>query len=133
MRSFTQNKTTLVDTSVLVAYFRKEEKDHENSQAFLESLDRFSITDYILLEFMTVLQIREGRSAMKTAMEFLKGNKDVDILRLTQVELSETIHFMQNCSKEISFADASSLVIAKSRDFKVATLDKEMVKAGEEL
>lgn len=133
MRSFTQNKTTLVDTSVLVAYFRKEEKDHDNSQAFLESLGRFSITDYILLEFMTVLQIREDRSAMKTAMEFLKGNKDVDILRLTQVELSETIQFMQNCSKEISFADASSLVIAKSRDFKVATLDKEMVKAGEEL
>lgn len=126
-------KYTLVDTSVLISYFRAEERDHKNAQTFLEGLKHFLVTDYILMEFMTILQLREGRTPMKNAMEWITNNKEVDILRLTQEELGQTIELMQSCSKKISFADCSSLVLAKSRDLKVATLDKEMIKAGEEL
>jgi len=129
------SKTTpiLLDSNVIIAYFRTNESLHEIATKFIEGRENFLVSDYVISEVMTVLQLRESREIMKKAVEVLTQNKHVSILRLTWEELAQTVNFMQESSKEISFIDCSLLILARSRGLIVGTFDQDMIATGEDI
>ena len=74
----------LVDSSVLVAFFRQKDCFHGQAVKWLETQRNFLISDYVLLEVSTVLQIKEGHKAALEALNFLIFNKDIEVLKLTE-------------------------------------------------
>ncbi len=134
MKSFTsENRSVLVDSCVLIAYFRTEEADHQIALDFINGLGKFFVNDYVISEVMTVLQLKENRETMKTAVEVLSKNKQVQILRLTWEEFAQTVEFMQKSSTEISFVDCSLLILARSRELLVGTFDKGLIATGKDV
>lgn len=123
----------LVDSSVLIASFRESEHDHKKAVQFLKTLEKFIITDYVLLEVATVLQIRESLSIATKAITLLTQNAHVTVSRLTDEELVETTAFFLTQKQKISFVDASLIVVAKNRQLTLATLDKNLAKAADDL
>jgi len=127
------SKLTLVDSSVLVSFFVEEDSNHESALKYLDPLEEFAITDYILLEVTTVLKNKVGLDAAKKAVEFLTENKNIHFLSLTNEELGGTLKCFFEQKHSISFVDASLLVMVKQRGMQIATLDQNMVKAGKDL
>lgn len=123
----------LIDSCVLIAFFRKSEKNHAKARAFIKNLKKFYITDYVLLEVATVLQIKEGFSVAHQAITLITNNESVHVLRMTDRELVETTAFFLTQKQQISFTDASLAIIAKKNHFLLATLDKKLTKAAQAL
>ncbi len=124
------SKKFLIDSSVFVAYFRKEDRFHEQALKWIESQKNLAITDYVLLEASTVLQIKEGHLEATKALHSMVFNKEIEILKLTVDELAQTIALFSEQKEKISFVDASLLVLAKDRGLTLATFDKGIVTAG---
>ena len=122
----------LLDANVIIAIFREWVNDHKEAANFASSLTEFAISDYVLGEILTVMKIKDGLQEAKAALDYLINNKKVHLARLTQDELARTIAFFHDSKTDISFVDASLIVMAKGRDMKLATLDKNLVKAGAE-
>lgn len=125
-----ESKQGIVDSSVLVAFFRENDSNHEKAVEFMERTHSFTITDYILLEISTVLQQKVGLESTKRAVEFLVNNRDVELLSINNQELGDTLALFFEQKFKLSFVDCSILVLAKSRGLIVSTLDDGMIKAG---
>jgi predicted nucleic acid-binding protein len=131
--STSEARPILIDSCVLIAYFRKDETQHQIATDFINGLEKFFVNDYVISEVMTVLQLRESRETMKKAVEVLSRNKHVQILRLTWEEFAQTVDFMQKSSEEISFVDCSLLILGRSRELLVGTFDKALIATGKDV
>ncbi len=120
----------LLDSNIIISFFRSSEETHGLVKEFMNTLDAFAVHDYVLLEIATVLQLKEGKKIANKAVGLLTMTKNVLLLRLTDEELEETVHFFAKQSKKLSFADASLIVLAHNRGFKLATMDKNLIKAA---
>lgn len=118
----------ILDSNIIIAYFRTGESHHEDVEAFMKNIPGFAITDYIVAEVVTILQQKEGLSLAKSAINLLLNNKIVEILRLKDDEFYETMDFFLEQKQKISFVDASLIVIAKNRGLELVTLDKALSK-----
>lgn len=120
----------LVDSNLIIAKFRQNEDKHESSSQFIAQLDEFVITDYILAEVATVLQLRSGKEAALEAIDFLTATKGIVHTRLTQEELEMTLDLFMKQEENISFVDASILILTKERKYNMATLDKGLIESA---
>lgn len=120
----------LVDSNLIIAKFRRNEDKHESSKQFLAQLDEFVITDYILAEVATVLQLRSGKELALEAIDFLISTKGIVHTRLTQEELEMTLDLFMKQQENISFVDASILILSKERKYNMATLDKGLIESA---
>ncbi len=118
----------IIDSSLIISYFRKEEENHANAVEWIEKLSNRAITDYILLEVATVLLFKEGKEIASRAIDILVKNKDIEFIRLTNDELQETIKRFQKQNKNLSFVDISLLVLEDSRGMNICTFDKKLLK-----
>lgn len=118
----------LLDSSVIIAFFRKRELDHKKARDILSSLDGFAVSDYVISEVATVLRIKEGVQIAGNAIGLLKWNTNVEVARLSEEEFEETIHSFLNEKKTISFTDASLIILAKKRGLKLVTFDEDLRK-----
>ena len=120
----------LLDSSIVIAYFRASEPKHAQVKDWVNSMDGFTVSEHVLSEVATVLQIKETKEIANQALEFLSFNHAVLCLRLTQEELEMTIDLFLKQNEGISFIDASLLILAKERDLSLATLDKALAKSA---
>lgn len=120
----------LVDSNLIIAYFRPTEDKHHSACKFIDALESFAINDYILLEVCTVLQLREGHDAAAQAVDFLQKTKGLSFLRLNEEELEMTLDLFLKQKEKISFIDASLLILSKERDLTLATLDQDLAKSA---
>lgn len=123
----------LVDTNIIVSFFRENEDRYEDARKFLNTLETFVITDFILSEVATILIQKTDKGTMKKAMEFLQDNKNVFLIRSTKEELGETIELFLKQKRKISFVDISLMVLAKNHNLHLATFDSDLSKAAHEL
>lgn len=123
----------LVDSNLIIAFFRSSEDNHEKARFFISALEQFVVTDYILLEVATVLSLKEGVKVARKAIELLKYTKEIFLFRLTDEELEKTTQFFMRQKHKISFVDASLIVLAENRGLELATFDKTLSKAASEL
>ena len=123
----------LLDSNIIIAYFRTSELDHKSSHDFIQKLDTFSICDYTLLEVTTIMLLKESKSDVEKVLEFLQKNKDVAILRLSQIEMGEVLELFLKQKRKASFTDVSLMVLAKNRNLQLVTFDVELSKSSHEL
>ena len=120
----------LIDSCVIIAYFRKDERDHAKAVKWIEELEEFVISDYILAEVATTLRNKEGLDVAEKALRYLVFNENIKVMRITEEELGETIAFFMQNGEKISFIDASLLVMSKARRVTTVSFDKDLVRAG---
>lgn len=120
----------LLDSNVIIAKFRENEEKHASAKQFIEKLEGFVITDYILSEVATVLQLRDGKEKALQTIDFLLSTKGILHTRLTQEELEMTLDLFMKQEGKISFVDASLLILARSRDLTLATFDQDLAKSA---
>ena len=118
----------LLDSCVVIAYFRKEEMDHKEAMTIIDQIDRFVITDYILVEVVNILMMKEGIKVAQMVLKYLTSNKSIEIFRLDDDELDTVITDYQKLNKKISFADLSLKIIAQKRKLELVTFDKQLKK-----
>ena len=119
----------LIDTSVLVAFFRTREDHHLEAEQLLLSLDRIVVTEAVLLELLSVLTIREQKSTAQRAIKMLHMNERVQFLRLTDEELNAALRAFYGGSSSLSFVDESLLVLHKTRKARVYSFDRKLINA----
>ena len=122
--------TYLLDSNLIIAYFRPSEDKYDTACQFIDPLESFAIHDYVLAEVATVLQLREGHEVAKRAIDFLQSTEGLRFLRLSQDELEMTLDLFLRQEDKISFVDASLLILGRERDLVLATLDQDLVKCG---
>ncbi len=123
-----RNSMNLLDSSVIISLFRKEETNHRKACEIFANLQGFIISDYVLSEVATVLRLREGLRIATKAVTLLKWNTDVEIIRLTDGELEMTTHLFLREKTQLSFVDASLLILAKKRKLRLVSFDIDLQK-----
>lgn len=119
----------IIDSSIIVAFYRQHERQHQEAVNFIGSFSAITITEYILLEVATVLLLREDKTIAKQAVNLLTTSADIILLRLTESEFKETIDLFQNQKGTLSFADMSLVVLKNMRKATIHTFDKALKRA----
>jgi len=107
-----------VDTSFLVAFYNKRDKDHQEARNFISESDKniaFIISDYIFDEVLTVLLVRGGKSLSIEAGRKILEDDRIDLLQIDEEIFQKTwliYHGFQD--KEWSFTDCTSYVLMKN-------------------
>lgn len=122
-------KDYLVDSNVIIAYFRKNEQKHDQAKELLLRIGSFFITEYVLSEVATVLRLKEAKATVSEAINILMWNENIKIIRLDTEEFECTANVFLNSKKKISFVDASLIVLSSKRKYELVTFDKDLVKS----
>ncbi len=124
-----EHKKYLIDSNIIIAFFRKEELDYKKANDLLFSFDSFAITEHVLFEIATILLLKEGKEISKLFIQFLKSCEKINILKLTEKEFCQIINCYPYKNSKLSMTDFSLLLLAKKRDFELISFDKELMKA----
>lgn len=122
-------KDYLVDSNVIIAYFRRNEHKHDQAKELLLRIGSFFITEYVLSEVATVLRLKEAKATVSEAINMLMWNENIKIIRLDKEEFEGTANVFLSSKKKISFVDASLIVLSSKRKYELVTFDKDLVKS----
>jgi predicted nucleic acid-binding protein len=118
----------LLDSSVIIAYFRENERDHKRAEKIFDENRELRIPDFVLSEVLTVLKIRESMGKMVQALEFLINSEGIEIFYTDEDMFDSALgHFAAN-KNALSFVDTVLLKISEAQKTPLMTFDKELAK-----
>ena len=123
-----------LDTSVIIAYRNEDDaRQREALQVFGElQKGRYAaalVTDYIVLETVTVVKRLLGHEAAVETGEALLNSGDVTVMRSTRLFPHAWREFRSRSGTNLSFVDASSLAAMRlAGTARIATFDREFRK-----
>ena len=107
-----------IDTSFLVAFYNKRDKNHKKARNFISEADKnmaFIITDYIFDEVLTVLLVRGGKSLSIEAGRRILEDERIGLLQIDEEIFQKAWLIYQGFEdKEWSFTDCISYVLMKN-------------------
>jgi predicted nucleic acid-binding protein len=120
---------TLVDSSVLVAFYSEEDSLHERAKKALFSAERpFVVHEYIAIETITVLMQQLGKAAADIFVDTLLHNADYEMLYMFDTGfIFAASEFRKVKTKQLSFADSALLSLAEG--YTVLTFDEALNRA----
>ncbi|PKL36503.1 hypothetical protein CVV38_01190 [Candidatus Peregrinibacteria bacterium HGW-Peregrinibacteria-1] len=118
----------ILDSSIIIAMFRNNEKHHGDAVAIWKSGSDFLLFDYVLSEVLTVLKIREGHDVADRCADFLTNNLKIFIEQIDEIQLSKAVSFFRDVKNNLSFVDTVLLLQSKERAVPLATFDRELAK-----
>jgi uncharacterized protein len=116
----------IVDTSAILAFFDRDEPDHEALAAVLsQSSEPLVVSPYVIAEVDYLIGTRLGVAAEIAALRELAGGA-WDLATIDSIDLARTVPIIERYADHaISVADASNVVLAdRYRTTTVATLDR---------
>ena len=116
----------IVDTSAILAFFDRDEPDHEALAAVLsQSSEPLVVSPYVIAEVDYLIGTRLGVAAEIAALRELAGGA-WDLATIDSVDLARTVPIIERYADHaIGVADASNVVLAdRYRTTTVATLDR---------
>lgn len=116
----------ILDSSVIVAFFRPLETLHENAKNVINSADHCMIPDYVLAESLTIIKIKKGFEAMKNCGYFLVNNEHFTIRTTTSLEFQNTLQFFTEHENNLSFVDTLLVILNQQEQVPVETFDKDL-------
>ena len=123
-----------LDSSVIVAYRNQDDANHADALRLFSELQkgRYAgglVTDYIVLETVTVVKRLMGHEAAVETGEALLGAGDITVMRSTQLFPHAWREFKARSTTGLSFVDASNLAAMKLAGVtRIATFDREFRK-----
>jgi len=107
-----------LDTSFLVAFYNKRDKNHQKARRFISKSDKsmaFLISDYIFDEVLTVLLVRGGKSLSIEAGRKILEDERIDLFQIDEEIFQKAWMVYQGFQdKEWSFTDCASYVLMKN-------------------
>jgi uncharacterized protein len=107
-----------LDTSFLVAFYNKEDKNHAQTRNFMANADQSLfclISDYIFDEILTVLLVRGGKFLSIEAGSKILEDARIDLLQIdTEVFDKAWLVYQSFSDKQWSFTDCTSYVLMKN-------------------
>jgi len=116
----------IVDTSAILAFFDRDEPDHEAVAAVLsQTSEPLVVSPYVIAEVDYLIGTRLGVAAEIAALRELAGGA-WDLAPIDSIDLARTVPIIERYADDaIGVADASNVVLAdRYRTTTVATLDR---------
>ena len=116
----------IVDTSAILAFFDRDEPDHEALAAVLsQSSEPLVVSPYVIAEVDYLIGTRLGVAAEIAALRELAGGA-WDLATIDSTDLTRTVPIIERYADHaIGLADASNVVLAdRYRTTTIATLDR---------
>ena len=116
----------IVDTSAILAFFDRDEPDHEALAAVLsQSSEPLVVSPYVIAEVDYLIGTRLGVAAKIAALRELAGGA-WDLATIDSADLTRTVPIIERYADHaIGVADASNVVLAdRYRTTTIATLDR---------
>lgn len=121
---------TILDTSVWIALFHKEDSQHKKALALTTKLKEIVVPEYVILEVCTVLRAKAGGGVAEQFLEYALNSDNVTVLYSDSKLFGGTTKLFQHThSKKLSFVDTALLYLSRTHD--VVTFDKELARAIE--
>jgi predicted nucleic acid-binding protein len=123
-----------LDSSVIVAYRNQDDARHADALRLFSELQkgRYAgglVTDYIILETVTVVKRLMGHDAAVETGEAILGAGDITVMRSTQLFPHAWREFKARSATGLSFVDALNLAAMKIAGVtRIATFDREFRK-----
>jgi predicted nucleic acid-binding protein len=118
----------ILDSNIWIAYLNKEDAQHKKAVSLFEEIDDgVIISEYILLEVITVLAMKVNKKVADSFINFVFNNQDIKILPSSGELFSNFLKgFLKHKKNNLSFVDISLLVLSKK--YSVFSFDKELEK-----
>jgi|SRR3989344_6203126 len=118
--------TFVIDSSVFVAFYSANDTQHQNALRVLEEIAQnfLIVHPYVIQEVATVLAYRLG---IATAKKFLNDITHATNVSIPYVDIEEDIAAFSSANKRISFTDTALIRLAKARNAKLITFDRQML------
>ena len=116
----------IVDTSAILAFFDRDEPDHEALAAVLsQSAEPLVVSPYVIAEVDYLIGSRLGVTGEIAALRELAGGA-WDLATIDSIDLAKTVPIIERYADHtIGVVDASNVVLAdRYRTTTVATLDR---------
>lgn len=116
----------IVDTSAILAFFDRDEPDHEALAAVLsQASEPLVVSPYVIAEVDYLIGSRLGVAAEITALRELAGGA-WDLAIIDAIDLARIVPILQRYADHaIGVADASNVVLAeRNQTTTIATLDR---------
>jgi predicted nucleic acid-binding protein len=123
-----------LDSGVIIAYQNEDDVRHSDAMRIFSEIGkgRYAgglVTDYIVLETVTVIKRLMGHEAAVETGEALLNSGDISVMRSTQLFPHAWREFRARSGTNLSFVDASSLAAMKiAGATRIATFDREFRK-----
>lgn len=118
----------ILDSSVIVAMFRKDDVHHKEALKIWKTWKNFLLFDHILSESLTVLKLRENLDIASNCAEFLMKNEKITIEQISLKDIEDTVMFFIIDKNKLSFIDTLLLIQSQKRKIPLATFDKDLIK-----
>lgn len=129
------DKRILIDSSVWVAYFDRDDSHTEQAKKILnECVDHslvLLLTDYVIQEVVTVLLYKNKPALVERFMKYLDDEPLLEIVNIDAHHVQKTIQFAKTkkWSPKLSLTDWSLFFLAKNLDLQLATFDSQLDRA----
>lgn len=120
---------SLLDSSVLIAFFRENDSSHQLALDIFHQFDSFLVLDYVLAETLNVLKQKENLTVCKFCNDFIRNSDCFEIHATETNFVSEVTNFMVQHDDKLSFVDTLLLMKAWQADSELLTFDKSLQKA----
>jgi len=118
----------IIDSSVIIAAFRKQEQNNKKALQVFISNEKFLILDYVLSEVLTVLKMRENFETAKKCHDFLSNTKDIEIAQTEPEIFEKALRYFSTNRNNLSFVDTVILTSSKENNMGIITFDKDLKK-----
>lgn len=119
----------IIDSNVWIAFLNKNDSNHKRADEIFNKLvdkrEKIIITEYVLLEIVTVLSQKVGKKIANQFIEIAGNTKRIEIISSSADFLDEVLAFyLKQKNKNLSFVDYSLLYL--SGQYEVLTFDKKL-------
>ncbi len=123
-----KTKKVIIDSSVFIAYFNESDSQHKKALSVFKNLnvEDVLISEYVLLEVLTVIQNKVSRKYALKLKDSILVNFSDSILRSGDF-FSDTLDLFGVNTGKLSFVDVSLLVLSKK--YEVITFDRNLKRA----
>jgi predicted nucleic acid-binding protein len=124
-----ESREIIIDSSVWVSFFNELDSQHDQALLLRNEISKSKILpDFILQETGTVLKNKLGVEVAKNFIDLFIGNNAVSLVSFFEFQDSFSQEFSKNENEKLSYIDSSLLWLARNRNYKIITLDKDLLK-----
>ena len=129
-------RSIFADTSFLVSFHNKKDKNHKNAKKITKTLEGTSmlwvISDYIFDEFLTVLLVRRDKQFAIEVGQAILNDPNISLVRITEEIFNDAWRiFQKNRNQDWSFTDSTSFILIQKMNITEAvSFDKHFEEFG---
>ncbi len=118
----------LLDSSVIIAYFREIELDHKRAEKIFDEHEELIIPDVVMSEVLTILKMKEGLEKAGLAAEFLINGEGIEMIYTDDEIFDASLGDFISQKNKLSFVDTLLLRQSNQQRIPLVTFDKELAK-----